>query len=59
MSKQVKKATGDAGANAANYYEQVPSSKVGEFSHADARVADLNAKTSTETRRTGDGVAAK
>lgn len=42
-------------------FRAVPSSKSGEFVRvgANAQVADLNAKTSTETRRTGDGVAAK
>jgi len=49
----------DSGKAAQDYYEKTPSSKVGEFAHAQAQVADLNAKTSTETRRTGDGRPAK
>jgi hypothetical protein len=49
----------DAGAAAQAYYEKSPSSKVGEFAHANAQVADLNAKTSTESTRTGDPVPAR
>lgn len=49
----------DAGREAAAYYERIPSSKEGEFAHANAQVADLNQNGSTETRRTGDGVPAK
>ena len=45
---KTKKTTGDAGAAAFAYYEKIPTSKVGEFAHADAVIADLNAKTSTE-----------
>ena len=51
--------TPDAGSDAASYYEQVPSSKDGELKHAQAQLADLNAKTYTESRRTGDGQPAK
>ena len=49
MAKKVKN---DAGTEAQAYYEQVPSSAVGEFKHADAQLADLNALTSSETSRT-------
>lgn len=59
MAKQSKTPKADAGKGAASYYEQIPSSKEGEFVHAQAQVADLNQNGSTETRRTGDGVAAK
>jgi hypothetical protein len=38
-------------------YERIPTSKDGEFPFHNAQVADLNAKTSTESRRTGDGAA--
>lgn len=42
----------DAGQDAASYYERIPSSKQGEFAHAQAQVADLNALSFTETSRT-------
>jgi hypothetical protein len=48
-----------AGAAERAPYEKTPSSKDGEFPFHNVQVADLNAKTSTESRRTGDGVAAK
>lgn len=40
-----------------DYYAKTPSSEVGEFAHAGAQLADLNAKTFSESRRTGDGAA--
>jgi hypothetical protein len=48
-----------AGAAERAPYEKTPSSKDGEFPFHNVQVADLNAKTSTESRRTGDGIAAK
>jgi hypothetical protein len=53
------KKTKPAAANERSPYEQIPSSKDGEFPFHNAKVADLNAKTSTEPTRTGDPVPAK
>lgn len=55
----VKPKKADAGTAAAAYYERIPSSKEGEFAHANAQLANLNQTNSTESQRTGDGVAAK
>jgi hypothetical protein len=59
MAKQKQTPKADAGQGAASYYERIPSSKEGEFAHAQAQLADLNQNGSTESRRTGDGVAVK
>lgn len=54
-----KSSRADAGKNAASYYERIPSSKEGEFAHANAQLANLNQTGSTESQRTGDGVPLK
>jgi hypothetical protein len=38
-------------------YERIPSSAEGEFGFRDAQLADLGAKTFSESRRTNEGVA--
>ena len=42
----------DAGQDAASYYERIPTSGRGEFDHAQAQPADLNALSFSETSRT-------